>query len=447
MGKFLIYFSCAVLAAILLAGTIVSTMMLKGPPPEINAISAPRVIGREAVISFRFHDSGRGIREITASIIQGKKVVTLESKRFPVISWWKGTSIKDKIVSWQVAPLAMGLHQGKAILRATARDASWRNDFNGNETTFQSEVVIDVTPPSITVLSTIHNMISGGAGLVSYKVNKDISRTGVWVDDIFFPAYPRPQGSAGEYSALIAIPFDVPRPKLYIEAVDTAGNVAKTGFPYQIHYMAPKVDRINISDNFLEQKMPEFTARYPDLTGTPLNIFLQVNSKLRTENDQEIKNICLKSSPKIMWQGAFIRPPGAKRAGFADERHYFYNGKEISQAHHMGVDIAALAHFPVRAGNSGKVIFTGYLGIYGNAIIIDHGFGLASLYGHLESINTAVGARVERGTIIGTTDSTGLSGGDHLHYAMMVHGVFINPTEWWDDKWIKDHIINNLLAK
>ncbi|MGQ9812878.1 MAG: M23 family metallopeptidase [Dissulfurimicrobium sp.] len=447
MAKFFIYFFCAILAAALLAGGIISAVMLEGIPPEIKAISFPKVIGRQTKLTLEFRDEDRGIREINAFLIQGKNTVALEPKKFPIISWWKGTGVKDVMASWQITPREMGLSQGKIILKIIARDASWRNDFKGNEKILLSEAVVDTIPPSITVLSTLHNFISGGSGLVSYRLNKDVSYTGVWVNDIFFPAYPRPQGSPREYAALIAIPFDAYQAKLYIAAEDTAGNIAMAGFPHQIHYKAPKVDRIEITDTFLNQKMPEFTARYPELTGTPIDIFIQVNSKLRIKNDQEIREICAKSTPEILWQGAFIVPPGATRAGFADERHYFYNGKEISQAHHMGVDIAALAHFPVQAANSGKVIFTGYLGIYGNAIIIDHGMGLSSLYGHLETIKVTVGEKVERGAIIGVTDSTGLSGGDHLHYAMMVHGIFINPIEWWDDKWIKDHIRNNLLAR
>jgi murein DD-endopeptidase MepM/ murein hydrolase activator NlpD len=417
MAKFFIYFSCAILAAALLSGGIISAVMLEGTPPEIKTVSFPKVIGKKTKLTIEFRDEGRGIREINAFLIQGKNTVALEPKKFPVISWWKGTGVKDVTASWQITPLEMGLSQGKIILKITARDASWRNDFKGNEKILQSEAVVDTIPPSVTVLSTLHNLISGGSGLVSYRLNKDASCTGVWVNDMFFPAYPRPQGGPREYAALIAIPFDAYQAKLYIAAEDMAGNIAMAGFPYQIKPKAPKVDRIEITDTFLNQKMPEFTARYPELTGTPIDIFIQVNTKLRIKNDQEIREICAKSAPEVLWQGAFIVPPGATRAGFADERHYFYNGKEISQAHHMGVDIAALAHFPVQAANSGKVIFTGYLGIYGNAIIIDHGMGLSSLYGHLDTIKVVAGEKVERGAIIGVTDSTGLSGGDHLHYA------------------------------
>ena len=447
MAKFIIYFFCVSLAVVLLAGGLTSVLMLEGTPPEIKPISVPKIMGKQSNVIFSFHDKGRGVREIKAFLIQGEKIVTLPGRVFPAKSWWKGTGIKDKTVSWRVNPLSLGLSQGKTILRITARDASWRNDFKGNERIWQSEIVVDTIPPAITVLSLFHNLSTGGSGLISYKTNKDVSRTGVWVNDIFFPGYPRPEGGPGEYVALIAIPFDAIQPKLYIEAVDLAGNVARAGFPHEILYRKPSVHRIEITDGFLAQKLPEFTARYPELSGTPTEIFLQINTKLRAKNDKEIRGICLNTSREILWHGPFMALSGTKEAGFADERHYFYKGKEISQANHMGIDIAALVHSPVPASNSGRVIFTGYIGIYGNAIIIDHGLGLASLYGHLNEIKVHVGDAVERGAVIGLTDSTGLAGGDHLHYSMLVHGVFVNPTEWWDGKWIKDHITDNLLAQ
>ena len=448
MAKFIIYFFCVSLAIILLAGSLISVKMLGGPPLEIKPVTVPTVMGKQNNITFHFIDKGAGIRQIDAYLIQGRKTVALGGKVFPSKSWWRGTGIKNQMLSWRVDPLSLGLSQGKAIFRITTRDASWRDDFKGDEKIWQSEVTIDTIPPAITVLSSINDMITGGSGLISYKTNKEVSRTGVWVNNLFFPGYPRTHGS-NEFIALIAIPFDAVRPKLYIEATDMAGNIARAGFPYKILYRRPNVDRIEITDGFLDQKLPEFTSRYPELTGkTPVEIFLQINSKLRRENEEEIRKICsLNTSPEIMWQGPFMALKGAARAGFADERHYFYNGKEISQANHMGIDIAALAHFPVPAANSGKVIFTGYIGIYGNTIIIDHGLGLASLYAHLEEFKVNTGDTVKRGTIIGLTDSTGLAGGDHLHYSMLVNGVFVNPIEWLDGNWIKGHITDKLPAE
>ena len=80
------------------------------------------------------------------------------------------------------------------------------------------------------------------------------------------------------------------------------------------------------------------------------------------------------------------------------------------------------------------------VGIFGNTIIIDHGLGLASLYCHLSQMNVTKGDMVKQDDIIGRTGMTGLAGGDHLHFSMMLHNMFINPVEWWDETWIKNNL-------
>ncbi|MFI5324290.1 MAG: M23 family metallopeptidase, partial [Thermodesulfobacteriota bacterium] len=77
----------------------------------------------------------------------------------------------------------------------------------------------------------------------------------------------------------------------------------------------------------------------------------------------------------------------------------------------------------------------------GNTVIIDHGMGVATLYGHMSSIDVKVGDRVSKKQILGKTGQTGLAAGDHLHYGVYVNGVAVRPVEWWDDKWIKDNVI------
>jgi murein DD-endopeptidase MepM/ murein hydrolase activator NlpD len=85
------------------------------------------------------------------------------------------------------------------------------------------------------------------------------------------------------------------------------------------------------------------------------------------------------------------------------------------------------------------VIFADYLGIYGQCVIIDHGLGLQTLYAHLSSIDARVGDRIEKGRIIGRTGATGLAGGDHLHYGVILSGLPVSPIEWWDPSWIKNN--------
>jgi murein DD-endopeptidase MepM/ murein hydrolase activator NlpD len=86
------------------------------------------------------------------------------------------------------------------------------------------------------------------------------------------------------------------------------------------------------------------------------------------------------------------------------------------------------------------VVFAEPLTIYGNTVVVDHGMGLQTLYAHLSSTTVKVGDAVEKGQELARTGSTGLAIGDHLHYEVLVSGASVTPLEWWDGKWIRDHI-------
>ena len=102
------------------------------------------------------------------------------------------------------------------------------------------------------------------------------------------------------------------------------------------------------------------------------------------------------------------------------------------------------ANVPVLAAASGRVIWADYLGIYGNCVIVDHGLGLQSLYAHLSSIGVQAGNSVVPDDELGRSGMTGLAGGDHLHFAILLNGWAVNPTEWWDPHWIADRITRKL---
>jgi murein DD-endopeptidase MepM/ murein hydrolase activator NlpD len=125
---------------------------------------------------------------------------------------------------------------------------------------------------------------------------------------------------------------------------------------------------------------------------------------------------------------------------FAEQRRYFRGEEEISQATHIGFDHATRANADITAANRGRVIYADDLGIYGNCILMDHGLGLTTLYAHLSAIDVTLGQMVEQGETIGRSGTTGLAGGDHLHFAFMVGGTYVDPLEWWDGRWIQSHV-------
>jgi len=131
-------------------------------------------------------------------------------------------------------------------------------------------------------------------------------------------------------------------------------------------------------------------------------------------------------------------------AAFADNRTYIHDGQEIDRQVHLGFDLAVTQRIPVLAANTGVVVYAADLGIYGNCVIVDHGLGVQSLYAHLSSIDVKEGDRVEKGHVLGRSGMTGLAGGDHLHFTMLVNGEAVNPVEWWDPKWMQDRVLRKI---
>jgi len=124
------------------------------------------------------------------------------------------------------------------------------------------------------------------------------------------------------------------------------------------------------------------------------------------------------------FRGGFIKPVNARiSSGFGNRFHPILKRNRL----HAGVDFAARTGTPIRAAASGTVIFSGYRGGYGNTIIIDHGGGVSSLYGHCSRLYVGAGAQVKQGDTIAAVGSTGLSTGPHLHFEIRVNGTPVNP--------------------
>ena len=173
--------------------------------------------------------------------------------------------------------------------------------------------------------------------------------------------------------------------------------------------------------------------------------FVYINSKLRIENNKTLADLRFQTEPKFLWTGAFLpMVDSTVESRFADDRTYTWQGKKVDEQTHLGFDLAKVAHSPVPASNDGRVIWAQDLGIYGNCIVIDHGFGLQSVYGHLSEFDVKKGDMVKKGQMIGRTGATGLAAGDHLHFTMQVDGVQVNAVEWWDPHWVKDRILSKM---
>jgi murein DD-endopeptidase MepM/ murein hydrolase activator NlpD len=134
--------------------------------------------------------------------------------------------------------------------------------------------------------------------------------------------------------------------------------------------------------------------------------------------------------PEQRWQRPFMLPiVGRGTSGFGLPRRYGPGG---NVSFHLGIDIAAPEGTPIHATNDGVVLVAGQYPIKGGLVVLDHGFGVTSLYFHQSRIAVEVGEVVERGHVIGSVGTTGLSTGPHLHWEMRVDGVPSDPMAWVD---------------
>ncbi len=252
--------------------------------------------------------------------------------------------------------------------------------------------------------------------------------------------------------AFFALPFDQDATTpVTAFARDEAGNEATAAVDRKPFPKTFQRSRIPIDRGFLERVVPAIAGNTPSLglanngSDDLLAAFLAINRDLRQQNNAAIAALAAKTAPEMLWKEAFAQLGNTQvESRFADHRTYLYEGKEIDQQTHLGFDLASTAHAPVTASNRGVVVHAAYLGIYGNCVIVDHGLGVQSLYAHLSSIDVKEGDTVEKAQTLGRSGTTGLAGGDHLHFTMLVGGVQVNPVEWWDGHWMEDRVFRKI---
>jgi murein DD-endopeptidase MepM/ murein hydrolase activator NlpD len=323
------------------------------------------------------------------------------------------------------------------------------------ETLVTRDLQVRLEPPTVAVLSTFHYINLGGSEFVVYRAAPEDVVSGVRVGDKEYLGYPaRGAGIASDPAlrvAFFALLYDQPaNTQVQLFARDEAGNQAVTPLDHMVFNKVYQQSRIEIDDRFLQRVVPAIAANVPDAnipTDDPLAGFLAINGELRRRNNQYLRELASKSAPELMFTDAFQQLGNSQvEAKFADTRTYIYKGKPIDKQVHLGFDLAVTANVPLVAAHRGIVVHASDLGIYGNCVVIDHGMGVQSLYGHLSSIGVKVGDRVEKGQDIGRSGMTGLAGGDHLHFTMLVGGEQVTPVDWWSAQWMQDRVRRKVTA-
>jgi Peptidase family M23 len=419
-----------ILLLIVIAVCAIAFVLLRSTTPVIDIPNTTAVVGQATPITVHVRNA-HGVRKATAVIEQN-------GTKFPV--WEMNQASKSADNTWNFTAglkTTPQLRDGKARLVVEATS----NDLRGKTAHAQREVTVVSQPPTVSVDSDQHYLYLGMADLATFNVSGGWTQAGVKVGDQTFRAWPMPGGKSGLFS-LFAFAWNMPAGTI---PVVYAGNGSGTDVTSPIAFQFPKKEQpkytthdLQVSDAFMQKVIGELD---PNGSGDPVARFVKINREMRRANNKTLADLQSKTADHFLFSQVFTRQSNAQtEASFADLRNYIYHGKKIDQQVHLGYDLAVTQHVGVEASNDGKVVYAAPLGIYGNCIVVDHGYGLQTIYGHLSHIDVHEGDMVKRSQVMGQSGMTGMAGGDHVHFAMQLDGVQIDPKEWWDPHWIQDHI-------
>jgi hypothetical protein len=422
--------------------------------PTVLLLNQPKGLGQKSELVVTARDPKHNLKTVSVEVVQNGQVIhqsTLVISARPH-RWWKFWSAGPvSATTWNVLvgrEVIPELKEGHATVRITALNDSWGRFFRGGQSETELDLPVRFAPPQVEVLTAQHYINQGGCDMAVFKVSPGTTESGVQVGDNFFPSFPMKESQPETRLCLFAYAYNVdPSTVPHIVARDDAGNEALASFNYKVFPKKFHSDTFDLEKldggKFLENVVPPIMSQTPELRdqGSLIKNFLLINGTLRQEDAQKLVAFSQRTAPRFLWKGTFLRLPGKTEAGFADYRTYMYGGQVVDHQTHLGFDLAGSEHMPVRAANDGVVVFAGYFGIYGNAVVIDHGCGIQSLYGHMSSIEVKEGDAVKNLQEIGRTGQTGLAGGDHLHFTILLDGIPVNPVEWWDPHWIHDRIM------
>jgi murein DD-endopeptidase MepM/ murein hydrolase activator NlpD len=394
----------------------------------------PKAIGAATSLTVKVSNP-HGTRRYTAAVEQDGVSTTVATEEKPAtrVMFWRAHEPAREIHFTVGKEQVPGLKEGKARVIFSAQS----NDLRAATNAISADVEVILRPPSVSTDGFQHYINQGGSEMTIFTPVAS-TESGVRLGMETFRSFPL-AGHPDQRIALFAYSWDTPQdtpPVVF--ARNTAGTEATARFWFKVFPKKFRARDLDIDDVFLEKVVNQID---PGGSGDLLSRFLKINGEMRRQNNKTLADLRLKTEDHFLWTQVFLQLANSQvESAFADRRSYVYKGKKVDEQVHLGFDLATTLHGPVVAANDGKVVWAAPLGIYGNCIVVDHGYGLQSIYGHLSELGVKEGQMVHRGETMGKSGSTGLAGGDHLHFSMQIDGVQVNPLEWWDDHWINDHV-------
>jgi murein DD-endopeptidase MepM/ murein hydrolase activator NlpD len=382
-----------------------------------------------------------GLKNITAYLSDGKervKIADIDFKKPP----------KSYELTVKYPKIGFENQSDNLTLSVVANDISKWNFFKGNHSIKKMRIKVDSQKPDLFSLVTSYGITRGGSALAIFKAT-DKNLKELYIETNFGKKFePTPFYKEGYYIVLLAWPIDQKRFSAKVVAIDAAGNKTKARLSFFLKSRSYRTSYLQAKDRFINGKIADLAEDEPEKTKTlsPTEKLRFINENYRTENDSLIKKVASRVDHNPI-ESFNIKPfyplkNGKVVGSFGDHRYYWYGDKSnvISESYHLGIDLASIRQANIYSTNPGIVVFANYNGIYGNSIIVYHGLGLYTVYGHCSTLLKKRGDLVKANEVIAKTGATGLALGDHLHFSTMVQGIFVRPAEWMDSRWIKANI-------
>lgn len=457
LGGYMLLFVCSILVPLSLWGwDDFYRNFIEREAPIIEIRKPPPGLGVEtAELNLVVNDRHSGVDAVVIRLEQGGKATTIFQKQYP-------TKVVREELKIPLNAKEHSLRKGDARLSIAVFDRSFWS--NAARTTLP--LTIDYEKPEIAVIPDQHNATLGGAELVFYRVTDDNPGfSGVTIGSELLPGF-QAKNFDPEFEAfpdLYLAFFPVPRSlagggeSLRIFARDVVGNITYAPVSFRASNGGGKELPVVItsaqSDERIDPLYDQYVIKRAKLAGDPvrpvtpavsdddrLERIKSVAQDYRDLIEQGLKSLFARPKGQRFWEGTFAKNAGKEQQGFGDQIAIRLGDKVGGQFRQSGVFSSLAPNSEVRAANNGIVIFADDLGIYGKTVILDHGFGLTSLYANLSAFEHLEGDRVSRGDVIGRSGASGLVFGPGLTYEMRLHGEPIRPIEWWDATWQRDHV-------
>ncbi|NMC63351.1 MAG: M23 family metallopeptidase [SAR324 cluster bacterium] len=423
---------------------------LKGPtilPHE----GYPRGIGLAPVtIKLDISDSAAGLHEISVWTRQGHETKDFLQKKFPI------SHLIEKLSLDFNGPTSK-LKEGEVEVIVRAIDASWWR----NAAELIIPLVVDFSKPKIEIITKVPSPIKENeAELVFYRASDNkLALSGIKIENTFSPGVPARHidsdlNDDSFFVCLFSVPAGSRQHSTRLIGEDLVGNSMSEALNFNIERKISnrterKISKELLAEHFkkvidvnslridkVKQRLKAKTESFSSDVETNLNLekFKILNEALRVAmNEEFLAQINNGARIDRCWNDVFLKPSHEIKSGFGDEVTYTFEGKAVSGYRQFGYEFAAsLESRSVLAANDGFIILNGDFGPYGKVLAIDHGLGIVSMYGNLESTNALRGEKVHKGQEIALAGSSGLLPPNSYYFEMRLNGDPIDAEEWWN---------------